>query len=169
MVIETSWKTVHNKTKKISGFSLVELVITLLIGSILLAWGVPNYRDFKVRKEVSDNTNELSYYISLARAEAIRYGQRVRFRPNGTDWNNGVRLMLINPGAPNEQLANMVEFDGSLTITQGGGFTGHIIFDSLGGIETGLSTEFRIENPNVSNAYRILQVLPTGSVQVVKP
>ena len=63
----------------------------------------------------------------------------------------------------------MVEFDGSLTITQGGAFTGHIIFDALGGIETGLSTEFRIENPNVPNAYRILQVLPTGSVRVVKP
>ncbi|MCW8869170.1 MAG: GspH/FimT family pseudopilin, partial [Proteobacteria bacterium] len=71
---------------KVRGFTLIELIITLLIGSLLLAWGVPNYRDFKLRREVVDHTNDFVYSLSLARSEAIRYGTDVRVEPVGGDW-----------------------------------------------------------------------------------
>ncbi len=54
-------------------------------------------------------------------------------------------------------------------LTQGGGFVADVNFDTLGGLANGLSTQFRVENTNVSNAYRTIQVLPSGSIKVIKP
>ena len=149
---------------------MIELIITLLIGSILLAWGVPNYRDFKVRKQVTDYTNDLIYSITSARAEAIRYGQTVRFRAKGggasKSWNRGANTIKVIVGSANEKLADLRAFDDSVTITQTGGVA-DLNFNSIGSLPAG--TQFRIENTAVLNAFRIVQVLPSGTVRVVRP
>ena len=53
-------RRVRNHLKKQQrGFTLVELIITLFIGSLLLAWGVPEYRELKARRMVTDLTNDI--------------------------------------------------------------------------------------------------------------
>ena len=159
------------KLHKNRGFSLVELIITLLVGSILLAWGVPNYRDFKIRKQIVDTTNEFVYGINFARAEAIRYGGTVRHRARGAarDWSNGTFTLEIIAGAPNRRIAEIPPYSDSIDITQSGNFTGDLDFNSIGALANGSSTQFRIENPNVANAFRIVQVMPSGLVRLIRP
>jgi type IV fimbrial biogenesis protein FimT len=55
-----------------SGFTIVELMITLIIVSILLAVGIPSLKSFLQGNQLVAATNELLSAIHIARSEAIK-------------------------------------------------------------------------------------------------
>jgi type IV fimbrial biogenesis protein FimT len=57
-----------------TGFTLVELLITIVVVSILLAMGAPALKDFIKSNRVTAQTNDLVSAIQLARAEALKRG-----------------------------------------------------------------------------------------------
>lgn len=57
-----------------SGFTLIELIVTVSVATILLAIAVPNFRVFVQNSRISTQTNDLISDISLARSEAIKSG-----------------------------------------------------------------------------------------------
>jgi type IV fimbrial biogenesis protein FimT len=63
--------------KKYSGFTLIELMITLFIVGILLAVGVPSLKTFMQSNQLVAATNELISALHLARSEAIKLNARV--------------------------------------------------------------------------------------------
>jgi type IV fimbrial biogenesis protein FimT len=62
---------------KETGFTLVELLITIVVLSILLAAGVPAFKDFIKSNRVTAQTNDLVSAIQLARSEALKRGANV--------------------------------------------------------------------------------------------
>lgn len=161
----------HLQKHKVEGFTLVELVITLLIGAILLGLAVPNYLNFKVRKEVSMNVNEIVYSFNLARAEAIRYGADVVVRAIDGNWVQGWQIWTLNPdGSDNIQLYDQQPLN-QLSISQDGGIDGLMTFNRIGGLQNGGIVEFETDNAvtPAPNSQRNIQVLPSGSVRVVVP
>ncbi|HET6630767.1 MAG TPA: GspH/FimT family pseudopilin [Woeseiaceae bacterium] len=60
-----------------NGFTLYELLITVLIVGIVLAWGVPNLGGFARTSRISGTTNDLHGSFLLARSEAARAKQSV--------------------------------------------------------------------------------------------
>lgn len=83
--------------KKYSGFTLIELMITLFIVGILLTVGVPSLRSFMQSNQLVASTNELISALHVARSEAIKLNSRVSIcsSSNGTScsgsnsWRNG--------------------------------------------------------------------------------
>lgn len=61
---------------KESGMTLVELLITIVVLSILLALGVPGLQNFIKSTRVSAQANDLVVAIQLARSEAVKRGTR---------------------------------------------------------------------------------------------
>lgn len=59
------------------GFTLVELLVVLAVGSILLAIAVPGYGFLANTSRVAAVTNDLVSTLQLARSEAIKRGMRV--------------------------------------------------------------------------------------------
>jgi type IV fimbrial biogenesis protein FimT len=57
-----------------SGFTLVELLITIVVLTILLAAGAPAFMDFIKNNRVTAQTNDLVSAIQLARSEALKRG-----------------------------------------------------------------------------------------------
>jgi type IV fimbrial biogenesis protein FimT len=55
-----------------SGFTLVELMVTLGVGAILVAVAIPNMRDFTRNNRLSGGVNDLLHSIQVARTEAIK-------------------------------------------------------------------------------------------------
>jgi type IV fimbrial biogenesis protein FimT len=59
------------------GFTLVELLITIVILTILLAAGVPAFQQFIKNNRVTAQTNDLISAIQLARSEALKNGANI--------------------------------------------------------------------------------------------
>ncbi len=64
-----------------SGFTLIELIITLAIAAILLTIGVPSFQGMMRNNRVAAHTNEFLSSLNLARSEAIKRGLRVVLCP----------------------------------------------------------------------------------------
>lgn len=58
-----------------SGFSLIELMITLVVGSILLAVAVPSFQSLMTSNKLTATTNTLVFSLQTARSEAIKRAQ----------------------------------------------------------------------------------------------
>ena len=54
------------------GFTLVELIITLVIAGVLLGIGVPNFRTFIQNSRITTQSNELVGELATARSEALK-------------------------------------------------------------------------------------------------
>lgn len=55
-----------------SGFTLVELMVTLGVGAILVGLVVPNMRDFMRNNRLSGGVNDMLHSLQVARTEAIK-------------------------------------------------------------------------------------------------
>jgi type IV fimbrial biogenesis protein FimT len=60
-----------------SGFTLMELIVTLAIAAIVVTLGVPSFREMLRENRLATQTNEFLAALSLARSEAIKRGVRV--------------------------------------------------------------------------------------------
>ena len=66
------------------GFTLVELLVVLAVGSILLAIAVPGYGYLLSAGRLTTLTNDLVAALHLARSEAIKRGTRVTLCKTGS-------------------------------------------------------------------------------------
>lgn len=57
---------------KNTGFTLIEMMFTVIVLAVLLGVGVPNFRDFLRNSRISGAANDLLADVSLARTEAIK-------------------------------------------------------------------------------------------------
>ena len=80
------------------GFTLLELMITLLIAGIILSIGVPSFRGVMQNQRMTTATNEMVMSLNLAKSEAIKRVAYVSIckSSNGvtcgdaaTSWNDG--------------------------------------------------------------------------------
>jgi type IV fimbrial biogenesis protein FimT len=62
-----------------AGFSLVELMVTILIASILVGVAVPSFRGAIANNRLTGQTNEMVSAMTLARSQAITQNQSVSF------------------------------------------------------------------------------------------
>ncbi len=57
-----------------NGFTLVELLITIVIVTALLAMGIPSLKDFMKNNRLGAHSNALVTALQLARSEAVKRG-----------------------------------------------------------------------------------------------
>jgi type IV fimbrial biogenesis protein FimT len=81
-----------NNSAKSSGFTLVELMITVVIAGILVAVGIPSFNSTINSSRLTSYANELVTALNLARSEAVKRGMQVSIRRNGNtkrNWDSG--------------------------------------------------------------------------------
>ncbi len=155
--------------KKQTGFSLIELIITLVIGSILLSWGVPAYRDFVRRQQAVALANDILGELALARSAAIDRGVLTRFAPvDPTDWSEGIKIItdangngIKDPGDQVLRRTNRIPEAFKLEATSGGN---EVIFNALGQAVARNTFKIILQPENVE--YKRIEVQPSGNVVV---
>jgi type IV fimbrial biogenesis protein FimT len=60
-----------------TGFTALELVITVSIAGILLAAGIPSFQEFSNRQQLKATVNSLQNDLMMARSEAVHLNARV--------------------------------------------------------------------------------------------
>jgi type IV fimbrial biogenesis protein FimT len=62
-----------------AGFSLIELMVTVSLAAVLMAIGIPMFRDSVANNRLTSQTNDMVGALTLARSQAITSNQRVTF------------------------------------------------------------------------------------------
>lgn len=85
----------------LSGFTLIELMVTISVLAILLSIAVPSFQGFVWSSRLTATTNDLASALAMARSEAVKRATRVTVCKSGTtntanptcsaavDWQDG--------------------------------------------------------------------------------
>ena len=73
--------------RRTKGFTIVELMITLLVAAVILGVGVPNFQEFVANNRMAAAANDLVSSLHLARTEAVKRRANVTLCASA-DWDN---------------------------------------------------------------------------------
>ncbi len=123
--------------KNITGFTLIELMIVLVVVGIGMSVAVPNFQGMIVRNRIIAQTNDVILAVNLARGEAARTGGLVSIATVSTtsDYTAGWCIVLGTPAtcAAGNVVRRFDALQGETTIVDVDAATG-IQFNSLGGL-----------------------------------
>jgi type IV fimbrial biogenesis protein FimT len=76
------------------GFTLVEMMWTLLVMMVLAAVAAPSVQEMSARQRLRQATGDLVNSLMRARSTAIKMERNVTMRPNagGTEWKQGWKI-----------------------------------------------------------------------------
>lgn len=104
------------------GFTLVELMITIMVLVILAMVAVPSFHVFVANQRVRNASFDLMAALTLARSQAITENGSVNLSQSGSGWNGGWTVTDgTNVFGAHEELANLsiTDSSGLNTITYG--------------------------------------------------
>lgn len=74
------------------GFTLVELMVTIVVAAILTAIAVPNFRNLILSNRLTTTANEVVDALNIARMEAVKLNAPVQFCSNSSSNNTSDTL-----------------------------------------------------------------------------
>lgn len=116
--------SVNRFAPRMSGFTLVELMITIGVASILLAIAVPSFNQLIVTNRLTTQANEVVAALNFARSEAIKRNTSISFCRAGSatettcaaaagTWQN----WIVTPGGGNVVRRGVVnDFSGGISV-----------------------------------------------------
>jgi type IV fimbrial biogenesis protein FimT len=160
--------------KKFSGFTLIELMMTITILAVVLVVAVPNIRDMIVNNRLAAQANNFIAALTVARSEAIK--RRVNTRVQAWDvandsdtanWGLGWQVVdtknTLGDTSDDEVLRAFNALEGGSTLT--GGVT-EIDYEASGILGVAAQT-FQLGHPKCeSDQHRTITISATGRASV---
>ena len=134
---------VNMQRRSSSGFTLIELMITLAIAAILLMVAVPNLSAYRRNAELTSAANTFMASLNTARSEAMKRGRNAMVVPtnNGSNWNDGWVVFVDIDRSQNYNestdtvVASQADLPAGINITgvnSAAGGTPYVMFDASG-------------------------------------
>jgi prepilin-type N-terminal cleavage/methylation domain-containing protein len=156
----------HNDQQ--SGFTLIELMVTVLVGGIVLAIGLPSFADFTKSNRLAAQANSVLTALHLARNEAVNRGHNMRVLPiaASTDWAPGwqVRLDVDNDGVTDAEDTVLRNYDATKKATLVGD-ADNVTYQSSGFVTTTSATSITLTADQcTAEDIRVISVKLSGLV-----
>lgn len=126
-------------TKKTDrGFTLIELVVTLIVMGIAVGIAVPSYRALNAGSDLSATARNLVAAIQFARSQSLSLRTNATFEAaDGNAWSSGLKASYTKGGQTTERHWNVNTGNTlSLQTDNGGGGPVSIVFQSNGFIDS---------------------------------
>jgi Tfp pilus assembly protein FimT len=181
------------KFRRVSGFSLTELVVAMAVAMILMAVSLPYFMRAYHSYQLSNAATQMADILRLTRYEAIRRNTTVNclIRPDAANPAMTDALMTDVKGNPlTGAAARMILFGPSGNLVGSGSVTGAsalparaalgattptavpptggtVPFDARGALTTGNVTVFYLSAPgSPESGFRAVLLMPAGSIQI---
>ncbi|VAW91131.1 hypothetical protein MNBD_GAMMA22-2635 [hydrothermal vent metagenome] len=155
--------------KQQSGFTLVELLVTMAVFGIALSIAVPNYKSMANSNRLVSQINTFSGAIAFARSEAIKQGVNIILTPldataTPINWAKGWNVEL----ASNNQILKRIERFNAGTKLESATNVANISLTGDGRINTVANLVFNLCNEGTlvtaqDKKGRSLTISPTGT------
>ncbi|MFQ5759463.1 MAG: GspH/FimT family pseudopilin [Acidiferrobacterales bacterium] len=165
----------HNKpfvkNRVFSGFTLIELITTLVIAAILMAMAAPSFTSFIKNNRLVSQTNELLADLAFARSEGVKRAANITVCKStdgltcnaGADWNDG----WITVTAGGQVLRAHEALNDENTMVGTGDVANQIVYDRTGRANNLLAAaEFRVCDYRGAAKGRLIQIAVTGRARV---
>ncbi|MBK1692764.1 hypothetical protein CKO33_11380 [Ectothiorhodospira mobilis] len=149
-----------------SGFTLVEIMVTIAILVILMTVGIPGFQRMMEQNQLATLSNDLLRSMTLARSEALKRGREVMVEPaQEAGWMQGWVVWTDTDGNGERSDSEVLRFipgpgAGRLTLDQS---PDRITYEPSG--LAGDSGCFQLSGTG-EGSVRSVQILPTGRAAV---
>jgi type IV fimbrial biogenesis protein FimT len=164
------------KNYAFSGFTLIELITTLVIAAILMTLAAPSFSNFVKNNRLTTQANELLADLAFARSEGVKQGANITVCKStdgltcdaGAAWNDGW-IVITAAGQvlrAHEALSGQNTMVG--TANSAPGLTDRIVYDRTGRANNLLvAEEFRLcDYTHGPTQGRWIQVAVTGRARI---
>jgi len=158
--------------KKQTGFTLLELMVTLTIAGILMAVAMPSYRDFTMNNRLTTATNDFVTTLALARSEAIKRSEGITICSSddmatctATAWNEGWIVLVTSSS---EILRVHEPIEPAITITNAATNTS-IEYRPTGFLNGGTANTFDLCDNRTGETGRQIVISGTGRPTNITP
>ncbi|MEM7564668.1 MAG: GspH/FimT family pseudopilin [Pseudomonadota bacterium] len=163
--------------KKNSGFTLLELMITLTVITLVMAIGIPSMRTFIQNDRLTTQINTLVGHLAYARSEAVKRSQQVSLCVSnnttsctgGNNWQNGWIIYVDSDGdgsftAGEEILRAKQTLDGSNTLNPAT-ITTQVTYDYRGFVTAASVGSFSLCDSRGASYGKAIAISTTGRVR----
>jgi len=161
--------------QKHSGFTIVELLITMAVFGVLAAIAFPQMAGYSDNNKLVTQVNNLSANFQYARSEAIRRVRNVTVQTldSTANWQSGWRVFVDsnNNGIadPTELLRVVASLGTTTTFVGSGVIPSQVVFSPNGrsDVTVNAGETFKLCQTNRTGNYgKILRIFPLGRVEV---
>jgi type IV fimbrial biogenesis protein FimT len=103
---------------RVKGFTIIELMMTLVIASILASVALPSFLTTIENNQLASQSNVFVGTVAMARSESIKQGATITIISNsGTDWSDGWCLSVGTANCNGTVIQKYPPVAGQLTLS----------------------------------------------------
>lgn len=146
--------------KQESGFTIVELVVSLLVLGVLLAFAIPTYQGVIASNALRTSTADLITALNLAKMQSVSLRQQVTVAPvTAGDWGDGWTITF--PAGSREKNQTFLPA-GDVVVSQTQGASGPVFRPD--GYTSNTPATFQLCNPKAGDIGRQITVSVVGRI-----